>query len=151
MASPDFKQFLDLCNYLPDLNGLGPAIKTEQKEHLMMCCQTPTPPSVPVCTMPSSLTLQGPPSQSRTELCSLLWRDNSSGLQQYSLESYLEIGHRPVGSGDASAAFRVRVSHQWRLLCPMNHGRVSCAGTSPARAQAPLCPLASWLAICPFL
>lgn len=47
MASPDFKQFLDLCNYLPDLNGLGPAIKTEQKEHLMMCCQTPTPPLSP--------------------------------------------------------------------------------------------------------
>lgn len=36
MASPDFKQFLDLCEYLPDLTGLGPAIKTEQKEHLMI-------------------------------------------------------------------------------------------------------------------
>lgn len=124
MASPDFKQFLDLCNYLPDLNGLGPAIKTEQKEHLMMCCQTPTPPSVPVCTMPSSLTLQGPPSQSRTELCSLLWRDNSSGSNsthwnptwksgtgQWALETLQQLfGSGSLTSGDYSALWIMAVS-----------------------------------------
>lgn len=141
MASPNFKQFLDLCNYLPDLNGLGPAIKTEQKEHLMMCCQMPTPPQSLFTPCPQASHFRDLPPRAG-QSCVLSSGDNSSGLQQYSLESYLEIGHRPLAL-ETLQQLRARVSHQAPLLCPMNHGRVSCAGTSPARAQAPLCPLAS--------